>query len=341
MKGNYSKRQIDEAARWVLLHEDGISEEQIAEFEEWKRSYPLNEACFFETQMGWSSLDSMRFWKPELSDDPNPDLFVDHSHARVKFRFPIVSLAACILILLALLINNPNPAPSSSLKTENYVQHYEGGKKHYLNDGSSFYLKQGSQIQVSFSDQSRDIYLKSGEAIFDVAHDPLRPFVVYAENTKVMAVGTIFSVNSDAGYCEVYVTEGKVRLSEKTAISVEGREAKPLVSELKAGQKVSVPVSEWNEVPEVESFSAEEYANKVVWKNQIIDMVSAPLYEIIEEFNKHNSVDIHIQDYRLREVRMSVSVRPDSQDEFLRLLELTLGVHVEVSEGGIYVYPKN
>lgn len=337
MKSNYSNKQIDEAVNWVLIHEGEMSEAQIIDFDEWKKQRHDNEICFFEHQLEWSNLDSMRHWSPQISDNPNPDLFVNDGSALLKYCIPLVSIAACVLVFFNVFIKSQKP----NIWQETVVESYEGGKKHFLSDGSSFYLKVGSDIHVSYSTEVRYVFLKKGEAIFDVAHESNRPFIVSTERTEVVAIGTVFSVNSNENFCEVYVTEGKVKLNEKGTNEDCLESHVNLILELSAGQKASVPVATFNPQFEVEFFSPQEYAKKMFWKNQIIDMVSAPLYEIIDEFNKHNETQIYIQDENLREIRMSVSVKPGNQEEFLRLLEMTLNVRLSFTSSGVYLFSEN
>lgn len=64
-----------------------------------------------------------------------------------------------------------------------------------LADGSVVSLNTNSEIAVRFSDAARDISLVKGEALFNVAKNPNRPFVVAAGETRVRAVGTSFTVS--------------------------------------------------------------------------------------------------------------------------------------------------
>ena len=334
--------------KWVLLHEEGMSEAQERTFERWKKEHPNNEKCFFEHQVGWSSLDSMRFWKPDMSKDPNPDLFVQREIPFVRrYWVPLLGIAACLLLTFGFFYKNLLlPVAPSGNATVVAVDTYEGGKKHFLSDGSAIYLKEGSLLEVSFSEQARNLYLKNGEAIFEVAHDASRPFTVSTDHTQVVALGTVFSVNASQEYCEVYVTEGRVKLNET---STGGNRRDPvivnLVPELKAGQMANVPLTYIGgalqpPAVQVQPFSTEEFDSKMVWKNQIIEMVSAPLFEIIQEFNKYNEVDIFVPDSELRGIRMSVSVSPDNQQEFLDLLEMTMNVEITTTQSAIYIQPK-
>ena len=341
MESHYSEKQIDEATRWVLRHEEGLSDLQKSEFEAWKMENPDNENCFFEYQMDWTGLDTVRFWKPQLSETPNPDLFVEHSSNKRQYWIPAFAIAACLLIGFAVLQITSSSSPSSPSTTTVQMESYEGGKKHFLKDGSSFYLREGSQISVSFTNQSRNLFLPKGEAIFEVAKDKNRPFIVKTENAEVVAVGTIFSVNSSQDFCEVYVTEGRVKFNEKNRDPNEQNQNSNLIAEIDAGQMLNFPAHKGAFAPRIQAFEYEEFVQKTNWTNQIIEMVSAPLFEIIEEFNKYNDLHIYIPDEELKTIRMSVSVTPDNETEFLNLLEMTLNVRLERNASGIYILPQD
>jgi transmembrane sensor len=63
-----------------------------------------------------------------------------------------------------------------------------------LADGSVVTLNTNSAIAVRFSKEARTVTLVRGEALFDVAKNKLRPFIVEADGTSVRAVGTSFTV---------------------------------------------------------------------------------------------------------------------------------------------------
>ncbi len=82
-----------------------------------------------------------------------------------------------------------------------------------LSDGSMVELMQGSAISLkrNFDEDRREIYL-TGEAIFNVAKDSLRPFTVYSGNISTTALGTRFRVvySKNEGDASVFLYEGKV-----------------------------------------------------------------------------------------------------------------------------------
>lgn len=65
-----------------------------------------------------------------------------------------------------------------------------------LKDGSKVLLNSGSTLRYpqEFPDDSREIYL-NGEALFEIANDSLRPFIVHSGDSKVIALGTSFTID--------------------------------------------------------------------------------------------------------------------------------------------------
>lgn len=87
-----------------------------------------------------------------------------------------------------------------------------------LEDGSVITLNTSSKIEVQFRDDRRVVTLEDGEALFDVAKDRARPFIVMAGATVVRAVGTSFTVKRlAAAPVEVLVREGVVEVTASAA----------------------------------------------------------------------------------------------------------------------------
>ena len=63
-----------------------------------------------------------------------------------------------------------------------------------LSDGTRLSLNTSTQLRVEMDGDSRSVHVESGEALFEVAKDPRRPFVVHVAGSEVLAVGTVFSV---------------------------------------------------------------------------------------------------------------------------------------------------
>ncbi len=329
----FTQEQIEQAAQWVARHERGLSEEETQAFQQWLSEDSDNEACFFEHQVAWASFDVMDEWKPAYSSAPNPDLFESHSQRKWWGFLPLAGLAAAVLLGFFLLqFTRPQTRELETVLVTTYrSNNYE---KHFLEDGSSFYLLPGSEVRTAFSELERTIEFVSGEAEFSVAHDPDRPFVVRSEVGRVTALGTVFSVKQDSTSWEVYVTEGKVKVDEEEQTVLIPNNSEAYSVELVAGQKIVEELSDEAFSPKIEAVTAQELKQKLAWKDQIIDMVSAPLEEILLEFGRFNDREVLIAEDELKTIRMSVAIKPDNLQDFIDLLELTEGVKAVDSPSG-------
>ena len=84
-----------------------------------------------------------------------------------------------------------------------------------LKDGSHVHLNTGSTIEVALKKDRRLVRLVKGEAMFEVAHDRQRPFLVDAGSAQMRAVGTAFNVRIRENIVELTVTEGSVAVADQ------------------------------------------------------------------------------------------------------------------------------
>ena len=181
-----------------------------------------------------------------------------------------------------------------------------------LEDGSHATLASDSVAEVRMSRRERHVALVRGEAIFDVAKDPGRPFVVEADGRQVVAVGTRFSVRHDAQGMRVVVTEGTVRLQAHPD------RAGDRPSALLPAGSVAV-VSDEGVI--VRSLAVAEAERMLDWRAGLLVFRDATLAEAAAEFNRYNARKIVIADAAAGALRIGGSFRWDNADGFVRLLE--------------------
>lgn len=165
-----------------------------------------------------------------------------------------------------------------------------------LADGSRATLSSDSRILVSLSHGERHIDLQQGEAFFDVARDPGRPFVVGAGARRAVAVGTRFAVRSDASNLRVVVTEGIVRLETDPA---PGQHPQPTTL-LPAG---SIALASSSGVL-VRSGSVDEAEQQLNWRSGFLAFHDTPLAEAAAEFNRYNARKIVMGDAQVAAMRV-------------------------------------
>lgn len=88
----------------------------------------------------------------------------------------------------------------------------------YLSDGSVVWLQTGSRLKYPsrFTGDRREVTL-TGEAFFDVAEDPDKPFIIHSADFTTRVLGTSFNIKAygDRDAAEVVVVTGKVLVSVK------------------------------------------------------------------------------------------------------------------------------
>lgn len=198
-----------------------------------------------------------------------------------------------------------------------------------LADGSQATLASDSRIDVRLSRRERRIDLQRGEAFFEAAKDPARPFVVEAGARRVVAVGTRFSVRRDGPDLRVVVTEGTVRLESDP---VDGRSHPAAL--LPAG---SVAIARPDGVL-VRSMPLSEAAQLVDWRSGLLVFRDTPLAEAATEFNRYNARKIVIADTAVGDLRIGGSFRWANAEGFVRLLEQGFPVRAEYDRDRIVLH---
>jgi len=117
-----------------------------------------------------------------------------------------LAIAASIAVLTILggalgLLEFSSPIYATALGEQRSIQ---------FEDGSAVELNSRSKIRVKYSKQGRDVELIEGQALFQVAHDTSRPFIVAVGATRVRAVGTQFDVYKRSNGTVITVVEGRV-----------------------------------------------------------------------------------------------------------------------------------
>ncbi|MGH8236211.1 MAG: FecR domain-containing protein [Steroidobacteraceae bacterium] len=108
-----------------------------------------------------------------------------------------------------------------------------------LQDGSSVELNAKTRIKVAFTANTRNVELIDGQALFQIARNPQRPFVVRAADRDITAVGTAFDVRVDETSLRVTLLEGKVKVSRDSSenYSSETHRPQPFATDVERGAR--------------------------------------------------------------------------------------------------------
>lgn len=188
-----------------------------------------------------------------------------------------------------------------------------------LADGSSTTLASDTALEVRLSRSERHLLLASGEAFFEAAKDPQRPFVVEAGDRRVVAIGTRFSVRREADALRVVVTEGTVRLEPALG------DTRQPTTLLPAGSVATVR----RDAVLVRSLSLAEVEELVDWRSGRLVFRDTALTDAVAEFNRFNTRQIVIADASVGALRIGGSFRWENAEGFVRLLERGFPVEAE------------
>lgn len=174
--------------------------------EAWRLASPDNAAAWREAERVWAVLGEAR--PSRRAERPDVSQAAAHPYRfgrRAAAAAGALALAACLL-LAAL--------PSIGLwLASDYSTATAELRRIRLDDGSVVHLGAGSAIDLAFSGQQRRIRLLAGEAFFEVAPDPSRPFTVEAAGIEATALGTAFDVRLVADAVSVAVEHGRVAVA--------------------------------------------------------------------------------------------------------------------------------
>lgn len=184
-----------------------------------------------------------------------------------------------------------------------------------LEDGSHVTLDTGSSIKAAVGADERRIDMMGGDAYFEVANDPMRPFVVSVARARIVAVGTEFYVERDDNGLVVLVTVGKIRLErpgESPQEVAAGSEARLDAAEL----RMSRP-AEW-EVEEI-----------LGWRKGYLLFRDTSLAEAVTRFNRYTRRKMLIEDPNIAGIRIGGHFRLDDVQGFLWLLKSGFPINVD------------
>ena len=176
-------------------------------------------------------------------------------------------------------------------------------RKIALPDGSTVWLNSGTAPSHDFTPQERRLTLHSGEALFDVAKDPARPFIVTAGEGEARAIGTVYSVRRRNAANEVIVSEGVVEVRH-------GQEKAQLI----AGQRLAYGDNILGHVRTADADAA------TAWTRGKLIFNHMPLADVAAEAQRYQRSRIIIIGDTLRRTEVTGLFELDDPDALLRAI---------------------
>lgn len=181
-----------------------------------------------------------------------------------------------------------------------------------LADGSRINLNTATVIEVALKRHRRTVHLLKGEALFDVAHDASRPFLVMAGPTTLRVLGTAFNVRLRQELVELTVTRGMVGVSDDGL----GMQRVP------AGNSAAIR----DGVMAVTALDPAVLQQRTLWQDGVIELDGDTLAQAVDEFNRYRVHPMVIGDPSLASIRMGGRFATRDSRQFVEALEQSFAI---------------
>jgi transmembrane sensor len=312
-----------EAAEWfVRLNTHEPDTDEVGEWQRWLLKSEAHRQAFAEFEDLWQTIGQTGLESPATQAAAEPQ--------QGKRWFWPVGLAATFLVgAVGALFFSADMGASSDLPSSALVQTRKAEDRTYnLPDGSRIDVGASTRVVVDFGTTARNVFIDSGEAYFEVAHDTARPFVVHAGAGTITAVGTAFNVHTALGRVSVAVVEGTVKVQNSVHDtsapakddSVSPQSTAPLL--VHAGEGVAYDRS----LQPVESVDARVATS---WRNGHLKFLREPLAYVVSDIERYADLQIAIADPSLGELLYTGTVVPENLDDWLALLSHAFPIEVQ------------
>lgn len=322
------------ATEWMVrVHDPDVTPESLIAWQAWMREDPAHAEAFRRME----DLDEL------LRTVPRPPMTSPREMARDSYagsvpirlwkrrpdRFvPRWALAAAALIAavaLALLGVSLIGRFGSGRGTMVIATRIGENRAVRLADGSMVTLGGDSRVAVSFHPRERDIELLRGEAFFEVAHNPQRPFKVAAGHAVVVAVGTQFDVRRDTDQVIVDVVEGRVVVLPRSRVFPIAllHAFRPRLAAVSVGAGEQTSVDNMEIEPPSQIRDPEDATS---WQSGRLVFRMQSLGDVLQQINRYSRKPIVIADPSIAGMKVTGTVVDGNVSGWVASLHSALGI---------------
>lgn len=312
--------------------EGNISDDQLNDFFAWIKKDKENEAFFFEIKNIYqsskseleASFDVNHSWsrmemkiKAKIEEKERSEQKTKVFVARIKQTYAYAAAIVAIILISSIYFFIAEPNADSQLQTFRYDNQI-GYSSLYLPDGTLVKLASNSKIEYTsdFGKHNRTVDL-DGEALFEVARNKEKPFIVQSGAQKIEVLGTKFNVQTYLRDSLFITTlfEGSIKMST-------GKESHIL----KPGEQTVYNTRNGKVL--IQDFKESEVLS---WTSGYYVFHRKPLPTILNRMGKVYGVDFVIESSEVSdEVLSGTFYQGQDLDNFLKVLKPVTGFNYEV-----------
>jgi transmembrane sensor len=366
------KRAAEEAAEWWVALQRDVSRAEREQYVDWLRESPVHVAEMLHVAQVHGALEQFQRWSGIPVDGARDEnetvvtLPTSQPRPEMKRNTPTRRRSRPLLwAVAAMLIVGTGIASMWLMDSRGRTIQTDRGERREvaLSDGSVVQVDPETLLRVKYEDHARRVYLDHGRALFHVAKNSERPFLVEANDTMVRAVGTAFAVERRSESVVVTVSEGKVavlsvhagatpvhstavgsaELQDKLSPAASGNEPTQRAGQsaapqtltgsapeilLTANQQVTVPAS-----GSAEPVRVVDSGRMLAWADGRLVFENTPLADAIRQFNRYNRIQIVVNDQELASRPISGVFNAADPESFAAFIQSVARVHVSRTDG--------
>ncbi|ULQ48007.1 FecR domain-containing protein [Flagellatimonas centrodinii] len=358
------------AAEWSDALREGNADLHLRRaFEQWRDAHPAHAAAFERVDTAYRLAQSAHGSRAMVAFE-NDVLAMGANRSRRRWRRRALGwgLAASVaaVVTAGLVVTGGSWSELQYLQAR--ARHALAGETLYraavgeryavtLDDGTALTLNTDSRAAVRFDDGVRQVRLLQGQALFEVAKNPQRPFIVTAGTHRVTALGTAFDVRLSPQQFEVTLIEGKVEVTDAELPPATAQGAAPaaeggpppgvqepaLSTVLSPGQKFTVALApeDVTTAPDVAATAPPRPApvvlqtdvRKVIsWREGRVIFEGDRLDEAVAEMNRYGIRRVELANTELGALRISGIFNTGNPNVFVETLTQYLPLQVVAAD---------
>ncbi|PHZ84741.1 FecR family protein [Paremcibacter congregatus] len=330
---------LEEAERWYQLfkcHTYTMDERDA--FKVWYQENPDHQQAYAQVfssfESGYDINDAVaefqtRKASPEICPGPSVMVWFKTFAERWKVgrasgAFAVFAAMVLVILVSRIWIGGPDYTEYST-----GIAQLERVK---LPDGSVITLGAGSKIQVSVSQsKERRVIMEQGEALFAVARDTTRPFIVSSGDINVRVLGTTFNVHKMGGDVTVSLLEGEVHVAQEKALSFFPFLPQQKSAALRPAQQMLIVAGIMQPV------TLKDINEMATWVQGQLNYSGARLSVVVADLNRYSDKPVIIVDVDLSALPVTAVFGTDQIGTFLEGLPHILPVELRRKADGSYL----
>jgi transmembrane sensor len=318
-------RAAEEAAGWFArLQGEGVTADDWLAFERWLAAAPAHARAYEKLERLWVDLDQADIAR-ELGRIPYAPAAAPAAPRRPAgpTRRMWLGAGAALAAGLTVAVLGADVWMGPVAKPQIYRTAPGETRVVELADGTRIRMNAASQISVSLGRDARRVQMADAEAVFDVTHDPKRPFLISVGDRQVRVVGTQFNLRHRDGRVALTVSRGVVEV--RPAGSPDAQPTRVTV-----GEQLSHVIGQ-----RVETLSTTEPEAAFAWTNGQLIYRDRPLSEVAGDLSRRFGTPVRLADAQTGALRFTGVLVTDSEPDVLRRLEVYAPVQVERVNGAV------